>query len=63
MSASETLKNSTVTLPAADYMRLVRAECLLAALEAGGVAAWDGYEDATDEFFNTIDAWLGVGDH
>lgn len=43
--------SSTVTIPKEAYERLTRQANLLEALEAGGVDNWEGYHEATKEFY------------
>lgn len=38
-----------VEIPEAEYNELVKQSMILAALEAGGVDNWDGYDDAIED--------------
>lgn len=44
-----------ITIPIERYNKLVRAEKMLSALEAGGVDNWEWYSESLQEFFKEDD--------
>lgn len=43
--------DETVTISKKAHEKLLRAQRLLLALEAGGVDNWEGYHESTKEFY------------
>jgi hypothetical protein len=48
-------KIKTITLAESRYVELVRQEKVLQALEDAGVERWDGYEDAMERLWGTLE--------